>query len=410
MKNTITPSKLKELLTEENMQYVYSSLKNNSLSELNNLNPLLIDIIKRTKALCRVFSIELDNIRTPKELLLTLEDKLKEKDDFESKGLSGFLSKIRKQVFGLIESEKRQEFEKLKLEHSLHLRALDNSAIVQEVNPEWFIVYANKKTEEISGKELSQIIWRHTSVMNSKYHSPEFWIELWKTVKSWKVWNGEIRNKKETGGYYWTNTTITPFMEDGKLIKFIVIRFDTTELHEQRIKLDNLTQELERKNELLQVLSITDGLTGLKNRRAFDSEIEDLINNKKPCLISLFDIDFFKKLNDEFWHQDGDKVLINIWKFCLEFSKLHPNFKIFRYGWEEFSIIIEWDPNEVETLIYTFFNEFNKMNLFDKRKITISLWYSLFKEGLNDYKSSLEPADTALYSAKDNWRNCLKKS
>lgn len=406
MKNNITPSSLVWLLNEENINKIYFYLKWTSLE--SDVNSDLQIVIRKTKALCRLLSIDFNEVENPKELIVSLEKVLKKVDSFESQWLSDTISKIRKQTLGLVDSEKKQEFEKLKLEHTLHLRALDNSAIVQEISPEGFVIYANKKTEEISGRDLKDIIWQHTRVMNSKYHTPDFWINLWKTVKSWNVWNGEIRNKRESWGYYWTNTTITPFLEDWKVVKFIVIRFDTTELHEQRLKLDNLSQELERKNKLLETLSLTDWLTGLWNRRSFDSTVEKLVESKSPCVIWLFDIDFFKRLNDEFWHQEGDKVLINIGKFCLDFSNLYSNFKVFRYGWEEFSIIIEGENQEY--LIKKFFDFFKQANLFEKKEITISLGYEDFKDWLKDYKASLEWPDKSLYEVKNSWRNNYKKS
>ena len=52
---------------------------------------------------------------------------------------------------------------------------------------------------------------------------------MWKTIASGKIWKGEVRNKKKDGSFYWVETTIVPFMKNGRVNQYISIRFDITE-------------------------------------------------------------------------------------------------------------------------------------------------------------------------------------
>ena len=148
-----------------------------------------------------------------------------------------------------------------------------------------------------------------------------------------------------------------------------------------------------------------DPLTGVYNRRKFDRDIELVVamaeRDKKGSGLIIIDIDHFKKYNDKHGHQRGDQALKEVTQ-CIEnglreYDKIH----IYRYGGEEFVVII---PN---ITIKDAFNIGDRLRKNVKRDcgITISVGVSHYKEISDDIQSLLNHADDALYRAKRKGRD-----
>ncbi|MFR1672938.1 MAG: GGDEF domain-containing protein [Candidatus Gastranaerophilaceae bacterium] len=163
-------------------------------------------------------------------------------------------------------------------------------------------------------------------------------------------------------------------------------------------------------------MSITDPLTGLFNRRHFESNLDREYSRakryKNELSFAIIDIDFFKKINDTYGHSCGDYVLKEVAYIISNTFRISD--MVFRYGGEEFVVILTETPLENSIIPLERLRKaveaskfvFNKQEI----KVTVSIGASSINEDVANAWEMFDLADKALYFAKENGRNQVKLS
>ena len=173
--------------------------------------------------------------------------------------------------------------------------------------------------------------------------------------------------------------------------------------------------EMKIKNDMLEKLSMYDGLTNIRNRRFFDETFEktfsEIKRDKKSLAVLMIDIDFFKPYNDNYGHGQGDETLRKVAKALEKTIKRASDF-VARYGGEEFVILLK-DINKdgVEAVANNLLNAVRELKItheFSKIEnyVTVSIGVSYYNSSSDITKLELLlKADETLYNVKNSGRN-----
>ncbi len=140
-----------------------------------------------------------------------------------------------------------REYEMAELDELLHQKfALDQHAIVSSADVCGTIIYVNDKFCDISGYSRQELIGRNHRILNSATHPKEFFRDMFHTIGSGQVWNGEICNRAKDGSLYWVTTTIVPYLgADGKPCKYMSVCADLTSHKSNEGRLNSHKQVLD---------------------------------------------------------------------------------------------------------------------------------------------------------------------
>ncbi len=245
-------------------------------------------------------------------------------------------------------------------------------------------------------------------------------------IKGETIRDFNLKIHPPTGIPLWISFNSSPLYREGGNAPFaVVITFtDITDRKERERKIERQLKRMERTctllndhktqlkmtNARLEELVDTDGLTGVKNYRAFRErlthEYDRAMRYGGGLSLVMIDVDRFKRYNDTFGHPEGDEVLKRVASMLQ--NSLRSTDMVARYGGEEFVILL---PNTDHIGAVTMAERFRKelQNAeWEHSPITASFGVSTLTPATPEKEIIVDEADKALYFAKQSGRNCVK--
>lgn len=335
-------------------------------------------------------------------IFLSAKDKIEDKvKAFEVGGIDYIVKPFHSKEV-LVRVHTHLSIHKLQYELQEKIRLIDDNIITSETTPEGIITQVSQALCNISGYTKEELIGQSHQILRHPDMPRELYKELWSTIQSGQIWEGEIKNIAKNKEYYWVKATISPKRDaNGLITGYRSFRQVITD------------------HKRVQELSITDGLTHLYNRRYFNEvlpkEIKRSLRQGEMLSFLMLDVDHFKRYNDTYGHQAGDAVLEQIGNALQTQFKRGEDF-VFRLGGEEFGVIyiaqnVHNSRNIAQELCARIEalkipHQANDVSAF----VTASIGVVIL-DGTQPDASSLDEAelykqaDQALYRAKENGRN-----
>ncbi len=221
----------------------------------------------------------------------------------------------------------------------------------------------------------------------------------------------DYRALTKDGDYVWIRDVVHVVRnEEGSVDSLVGFMFDISERKKNEEKLVNLQKELHE-------FSFKDGLTGVANRRMFDSIMEvEWVNakrNNQPLSLIMFDIDYFKQYNDQYGHIQGDDCLKRVAK-TLNSAGTRPRDFFARFGGEEFVLVLpETDAKSAKMVAERCRSLIFKKQIPHEKSLvsqilTVSLGVAtIIPTHADEPISFIDEVDKRLYQAKQKGRNCM---
>ena len=263
------------------------------------------------------------------------------------------------------------------------------------------IVYVNKAFTDLTGYSAAEAIGKNPRMLQSSGTDPAATSEIRTALESKESIRKIIKNFHKNGDEYWLDMNIIPLRNNaGEVTHFAAIERDITD---QVI----LQLELERQ-------SATDPLSGLLNRRAFNSVLDattaKVIKTEGIYSIIMIDLDNFKWVNDTYGHDAGDHVIKSISVLCQRVFREQDH--ICRYGGDEIVVLL---PNvrrkeaiSVAERVRIQIDDLSVVTAGYDISVMASLGVSAFCGNDDQFLAVLKRVDNALYQAKADGRNRVR--
>ena len=284
-------------------------------------------------------------------------------------------------------------------------RAITETVVdaIISIDEEGRIIICNPATKKIFGYEDEIIGSNITTLMPERYRKAhQNGMKRYLNTGIHKIIGStvEVVGLKKDGTEFPIELSLSAWMTEGRC-SFVGIIRNITERKQ-------MEHNLKETNKKLEELSIRDSLTNVYNRRyayqVLESEFNRSKRHKTPLSCLLIDADHFKKINDQYGHLFGDKVLVNFASLLQKMTRTTDI--VSRFGGEEFLVILpDIDMKGAADFAERLKETISNLKIEDKEKnicavLTISIGTSSFTENTANITELIHQADIALYEAK----------
>ncbi len=263
------------------------------------------------------------------------------------------------------------------------------------------IIDVNPTFCDITGYSRDEIIGKNPSVLQSGKHGGDFYQEMWQSLLSNRHWQGEVWNRRKDGELYAELLTVSTLCnEQGEILYYVGLFSDITQSKQQQ--------------HMLELMAHYDPLTGLPNRTLFADRLLHAIahsrREKSLLAICFLDLDGFKPVNDQFGHEAGDQVLVEVAERIRASAREDDSMS--RHGGDEFTLLLGnlHSVEECEQSIARIHQAITQPYFVDGQTVNIgvSSGMTIFPLDDADPDTLLRHADHAMYQAKLAGKNCYQ--
>jgi diguanylate cyclase (GGDEF)-like protein/PAS domain S-box-containing protein len=260
------------------------------------------------------------------------------------------------------------------------------------------IIDVNPAFTQLTGYRRDEALGRNPSFLSARRQGEGFYELMWQAIEAKGEWQGELWNRRKNGGVYAELISIIAVKDDdGQLQHYVGAFSDISVLKEHEADLDRIAHY--------------DVLTAVPNRRLLGDRLDQAIARArrlgKNLAVCYLDLDGFKAINDQFGHQGGDLLLVEIARRLLAMSRADDT--VARLGGDEFVLL--WNDIDAEAdclqALDRILIEVSAPTVIDGVEVSVSasIGVTLYPEDNVDADSLLRHADHAMYSAKQMGKN-----
>ncbi len=308
----------------------------------------------------------------------------------------GYEQSLAKVLVSIVDvTERKRAEDSLRLAASVYASSQEGILISDAENR---IIDVNPAFARLTGYPPEEARGRDPHFLSAGRQSRQFYDQMWREIQATGAWQGEVWNRRKSGEDYIEALSISVVKDErGRVQHYVGVFSDISVFKAHEVELDHIAHY--------------DQLTGVPNRRLLADRLEQAIARArrvgKMLAVCYLDLDGFKPINDEFGHEVGDRLLVEITHRLQNCSRADDT--LARLGGDEFVLL--WNDIELEAECFQALDRILKgisvPVVIDGAIVSVSasIGVTLFPDDNVDADSLLRHADHAMYSAKQMGKN-----